>query len=324
MVAQPKLTARLHDGVLHALDLVKSVSTDNYIVPEETEHTSHALPETEPYTTPSKQPSLAADNPHRQTQPYASTQIHTSSTSSNSTPPYDFSMWHFTNFIDMQFNWDNPTGSPIENSSPLKPHHGLESISFSRSLVEVTLSQACLYLNGDISIPSQDHERAFGAALRLHTRNQLLTYFRWMLGPGRTQMYQAAGLDWDASQNTAYNPEYAETAYNMPNQQLQPQLLTAQGVQQLIESLGAQVLSSDTMELQIRTTINPDSASELHSSPSTHSFSGASTAMTVQLNIARLAANLAYTAMCFEKGPVYPRPEVARAVQASVILASGG
>ncbi|KAH7136718.1 hypothetical protein B0J13DRAFT_609600 [Dactylonectria estremocensis] len=253
--------------------------------------------------------------------------------------------------------WDlmnTELGSGLDSSKPFvgrywppTPPHGLTTNFFSLRLVEVTLSQACLYLSGDLYIRDEDLERAFGSSLRLHTREQLVADWRWLLGPGKNQMYQATGIDWDTTyatrptsnwglfgpfpRNANYEGNGTSTASeHSRDEDLRPEFLTAIGVQEQLESLGAKVLGSDTMELSIselglRET-NTASSYSTHSAsqPTRTPRAAGSAALIVQLSTSLLAANLSYVARCLEKGPVYPRHEVARAVEASVILAREG
>ncbi|KAK9242158.1 hypothetical protein V1506DRAFT_107359 [Lipomyces tetrasporus] len=161
-------------------------------------------------------------------------------------------------------------------------------------------------------------------------------------------MHQATGINWNATcargaggnlgpfwpspEDGNYESSGTDDDSDHPSDQgLQPEFLTALGVQEQLQSLGAKVLGSDMMELSISGGPEFLESGIANSSLTLGAFQPARTpnrmgsaALIVRLNTSLLAANLAYVAMCLEKGPVYPRREVARAVEASVILAHGG
>ncbi|UPK89468.1 hypothetical protein LCI18_000403 [Fusarium solani-melongenae] len=232
----------------------------------------------------------------------------------------------------------------IDQTWPQTHQHGPDtSSSFPLHLVETTISQAFLYLNGDVYITVEDLERAFGFSLRLHTRQQLLHHLQWMLGPGKDAMHQATGINWSTTAwsgggggSTDLSWSFAEDSSPSTDDgsegDIQPEFLTALGVQQQLESLGAKVLGSDLIELnisgyeslQLRSTADSSPASLSAARPAHAPSSVESAALIVWLNTSLLTSNLANVAMCLDKGPVYPRRGVARAVEASVIMAQGG
>ncbi|KAL6357059.1 hypothetical protein LRP88_10676 [Fusarium phalaenopsidis] len=153
---------------------------------------------------------------------------------------------------------------PLIDQAWLQTHqHDLNtSSSFPLHLVQTTVSRACLYLNGDIHIAAEDLERAFGFSLRLHTRQQLLTHLRRLLGAGKDEMCQATGINWSTKAwsrggggSTDLFWPFAEGDSLGTNDgsedDLQPEFLTALGVQEQLESLGAKALGSDLIELNI-------------------------------------------------------------------------
>ncbi|KAH6874027.1 hypothetical protein B0T10DRAFT_588189 [Thelonectria olida] len=235
----------------------------------------------------------------------------------------------------------------VKQAWPQTHPNGLDTDSFPVRLVETTLSQACLFLNGEIYVPAEEMERAFGSTLRLLTRPQLVAYMQWLLGPGRNDMYQATGINWNSGSARGvksyfqyFLPSLAHAQYDSSdtdsppdhasNQAGQPEFLTALGVQEQLQKLGAKVLGPDTIELSIRTSGSSEwdranSDSHPGALPMAHTLESAAPAtLTVRLDTFLLATNLAYVAKCLDKGPVYPRHGIARAVEASIILARGG
>ncbi|KAI8720174.1 hypothetical protein NCS52_00462100 [Fusarium sp. LHS14.1] len=233
---------------------------------------------------------------------------------------------------------------PLMDHAWLHSHqHDLDtSSSFPLHLVQTTLSRACLYLNGDVYIAAEDMERAFGHSLRLHTHQQVLDHLRWLLGAGKDEMRKATGINWstkawaEGGDSTDLFWPFKEDGSigtdDGSEDDSQPEFLTALGVQEQLESLGAKVLGSDLMELsisgyeslQIYSTADSGPASLGAVRPARAPSSVGSAALIVWLNTSLLTTNLADEAMCLEKGPIYPRRGVARAVEASVIMAQGG
>lgn len=225
--------------------------------------------------------------------------------------------------------------------------HELDTNSFPVRLVKTTLSNACLVLNGDVYIHAEEMERAFGSRLRFRTRQQLVTGMQWLLGPGRNAMYQATGINWNPASTRGadgyYHSVLSSTEYghyatsdadsssdNCHDRPEQREFLTALGVQEQLQSLGAKVLSPDMIELSISGPGSPESDTR-RSAPTFLAFPTAHTLglvaparLVLRLNTFLLATNLSYMAQCLDKGPVYPRHGIARAIEASVILARGG
>ncbi|KAH6856564.1 hypothetical protein B0I37DRAFT_367790 [Chaetomium sp. MPI-CAGE-AT-0009] len=184
-----------------------------------------------------------------------------------------------------------PAATPVPSQlllSPPWPPSDDASAPFAMRLVETTLSRACLYLSGEVSIPAGDYQRAFGLSLRTHTQAELLAHMRWLLGPGRTALHESSGA-----------------AFRDPPQQ-QHGLVTAADVQEQLRGLGARDLDPDTMELRIGGRRGPDDVA---------------LGMVVRLRTSLLTATLAHAAVCLHQGPVYPHREVQKAVEASVVLA---
>ncbi|KAH7126154.1 hypothetical protein EDB81DRAFT_911070 [Dactylonectria macrodidyma] len=346
---QPKLMARLQHSTAQVLLLARSVySMDEESTTREEVHKRNdgqlrdehqisqldqRMADSSPFQVSSRPRPLFADN------------TFVESADADATSVSEVETWDLGN---VQSRRDRNTIAPLIEQVWPQPHqHEMDANFFSLRLVEVTLSQACLYLNGDLHIPEADLERAFGFSLRFRSREQLLADLRWRLGPGKNELHQATGINWDTTYDrrpmsnlglfwpaSEYgNNEVSGTSTapeHSSDKDLQPEFLTALGVQEQLESLDAKVLSPDTMELSIRrqrlsetNTTNSDFTLGA-TQPALTADTMGSTALRVQLSVSLLAINLSYVAMCLDKGPVYPRREVARAVGASVILASEG
>lgn len=310
---EKRLMARLQRCTAQALVLARSASSTN------ANHTAREAEDDEQkmerYNYPTKKPNLnIADSPLPQT-----SSCHSADSAYAITPPLMDQAWIHTHQHDV-------------NTSSSFPLH----------LVQTTLSRACLYLNGDVHIPAEDMERAFGHTLRLHTQQQVLSHLRWLLGAGKDEMRQATGINWstkawaEGGDSTdlfwPFKDDGSIGTDDGSEDDSQPEFLTALGVQEQLESLGAKVLGSDLMELsisgyeslQIYSNADSGPASLGAVRPARAPSSVGSAALIVWLNTSLLTTNLADEAMCLEKGPIYPRRGVARAVEASVIMAQGG
>ncbi|KAK7416699.1 hypothetical protein QQX98_005025 [Neonectria punicea] len=235
-----------------------------------------------------------------------------------------------SNPVSLGMNVDlDTTTSPYQLSS--QTQQILSALdSFSLRLLETTLSQAYHFLNGTLPVPPDDLNRPFGSTLRFRTRTQLLTRIRWLLGPGRSHMRQAAGISWSTGQGSASlcfensasvsvssDPDGASllsTDHRAP-----PGFLTALGVQEQLRDLGGRMLNLDTMEIVLgsspSSTINIINFGGLQSTnPET------SMPLAMQLSVSLLTTNLAHTAVCLVSGPVYPLSRVVGAMEASLTL----
>lgn len=160
-------------------------------------------------------------------------------------------------------------------------------------------------------------------------------------------MYQATGINWNPASTRGadgyYHSVLSSTEHrhyatsdadsssdNCHDRPEQSEFLTALGVQEQLQSLGAKVLSPDTIELSISGPGSPESdtgrsAPTFLAFPTAHTLGLVAPArLVLRLNTFLLATNLSYMAQCLDKGPVYPRHGIARAIEASVILARGG
>ncbi|KAK0757257.1 hypothetical protein N5P37_009973, partial [Trichoderma harzianum] len=224
--------------------------------------------------------------------------------------------------------------------------------SFASKLVEATLSRAYFVLFHSGSAPSEDVHRTFGSTLRTRTREQILLDLRWFLGPGKKALPHASGYLWKhTSQNDAplrwasYSPlddvcfevDYDADIDHQPSVR-QPKLLTVLGVLQELAHLGARVIDNDTLEIildeqrsldpmKARNTCTVESGIEDQTvpMPNNNCFSEASKELLkLKLSVPQLTVNLALAGTCAKTGPVYSSNEVAKAVEAAIIMVTSG
>ncbi|KAL6697377.1 hypothetical protein J3F84DRAFT_368773 [Trichoderma pleuroticola] len=226
--------------------------------------------------------------------------------------------------------------------------------SFASRLVEATLSRAYFVLFHSGPASAEEVHRTFGSTLRTRTREQILLDLRWFLGPGKKALPHASGYLWKhASQNDApprwasYSPlddvcfevDYDADIDHQPSV-CQPKLLTVLGVLQELAHLGARVIDSDTLEIildeqrsfdpmktQNTCSIESGVQDQTVSMPN-NECSGDSDApkelLKLKLSVPQLTVNLALAGTCAKTGPVYSSNEVAKAVEAAIIMVTSG
>jgi hypothetical protein len=175
---------------------------------------------------------------------------------------------------------------------------------------------------------------------------------RWFLGPGKKALPHASGYLWKhTSQNDAplrwasYSPlddvcfevDYDADIDHQPSVR-QPKLLTVLGVLQELAHLGARVIDNDTLEIildeqrsldpmKARNTCTVESGIEDQTvpMPNNNCFSEASKELLkLKLSVPQLTVNLALAGTCAKTGPVYSSNEVAKAVEAAIIMVTSG
>ena len=185
--------------------------------------------------------------------------------------------------------------------------------SFCLHLIKETVSQACLALKGQRPVPDRDIERVFQVALRSYTRDQIITRLQAILGPEGHRLYLAAGISCTDHDDAG---DY----------------LTAVDVQSRLQALGARMINVDHVEISIPNgtpEISGDRGSVFGDAELTFPDLGPNdtascgynyTPILMHLDVWRLTASLVNVAVCAQSRPMYPRTELAKAVQASVVM----
>ncbi|KAH6959801.1 hypothetical protein BKA56DRAFT_624322 [Ilyonectria sp. MPI-CAGE-AT-0026] len=221
--------------------------------------------------------------------------------------------------------------------------------SFPHRLVQTTLNEAYLVLHGAVQVPEIQFYRTFGQCLRSQSREQLLDNTRYMLRTScKSYMTSAAEMflglpGFDA---TCTSSKRTETSHRATHQSSNKHydidtldFLSVFGVQKQLERLGARIIDLATMEITIPGTTPPvqHHSNETNDLANGSQFLNNSTSFvdlvpvyqmepawpaffTMQLSIPILTMKLSEVAICFKEGPLYPKNDVAGAVQASVIM----
>lgn len=185
--------------------------------------------------------------------------------------------------------------------------------SFCLHLIKETVSQACLALRGQRPVPDGEIERVFQVALRSYTRDQIITRLQAILGPEGHRLYLAAGISCTDHDDAG---DY----------------LTAVDVQSRLQALGARMINVDHVEISVPNgtpEISGNRGSVFGDAELTFTDLGPKdaascgynhTPILMHLDVWRLTASLVNVAVCAQSRPMYPRTELAKAVQASVVM----
>ncbi|KXH32281.1 hypothetical protein CSIM01_05703 [Colletotrichum simmondsii] len=206
------------------------------------------------------------------------------------------------------------------------------SQAFCLQLLEATLSQACLILAGCLPVSPVDFQSIFGVTLQYRTREEQLNQVRCLLGSDSEKRLAAgmppreSGRGWrdQHSLQLGFGLVAEYEADVVHGNDLPPGFLTALQVQKQLQRLGARKRGSNTLEVSITSVEEPDVTARVFASslygrtPQTTDF-GIAKALTFQLNVSLLIANLTSSAKCFLTGPAYPQLGFFKAVEASMI-----
>lgn len=220
---------------------------------------------------------------------------------------------------------------PIPTTRPTPP-----SQAFCLQLLEATLSQACLILAGCLPVSPVDFQTIFGITLQYRSREEQLSQVRCLLGSD-TAKRLAAGMSPRESSRGWRDQHSLQLGFGLVAEyeadvvhgnDLPPGFLTALQVQKQLQSLGARKRGNNTLEVSITSPVeSPDVTAHVVRStlyertPQTTDF-GIAKALTFQLNVSLLIANLISSAKCFLTGPAYSQLGFFKAVEASMISVS--
>ncbi|KAK1465118.1 hypothetical protein CMEL01_12473 [Colletotrichum melonis] len=209
----------------------------------------------------------------------------------------------------------------------------LPSQAFCLQLLEATLSQACLILAGCLPVSPVDFQTIFGITLQYRSREEQLSQVRCLLGSD-TAKRLAAGMSPRESRRGWRDQHSLQLGFGLVAEyeadvvhgnDLPPGFLTALQVQKQLQSLGARKRGSNILEVSITSAVeSPDITAHVFGStlyertPQTTDF-GIAKALTFQLNVSLLIANLTSSAKCFLTGPAYSQLGFFKAVEASMI-----
>ncbi|KAL2676601.1 hypothetical protein Neosp_010365 [[Neocosmospora] mangrovei] len=230
------------------------------------------------------------------------------------------------------------------------PSSPLSQDSFTYRLARAALTVAYLFLSNDPHIRSitAPEARLFSNPLRGKARDEMLTRLRWLLGPGRPEMYRVVDLPYGRYGPHVYsraelNPQTVEeVGWPWPSQPAGSQLsgmsrfFSIIGVEKQLLALGARVIDHETLELNLTSppfahcltdpgAEQPASWSFVNCFPfpaeqqQAKSKSKSDMASTVRLSAGKLVSSLALRAVCLMRGPGFPRDEIGSAIEEAII-----
>ncbi|KAI8714129.1 hypothetical protein NCS52_01132300 [Fusarium sp. LHS14.1] len=230
------------------------------------------------------------------------------------------------------------------------PSSPLSQDSFTYRLARASLTIAYLFLSNDPHIRSitAPEARLFSNPLRGKARDEMLTRLRWLLGPGRPEMYRVVDLPYGRYGPHVYsraelNPQTVEdVGWPWPSQPAGSQLsglsrfFSIIGVEKQLLALGARVIDHETLELNLTSppfahcltdpgAEQPASWSFVNCFPfpaeqqQARSKSKSDMASTVRLSAGKLVSSLALRAVCLMRGPGFPRDEIGSAIEEAII-----
>jgi hypothetical protein len=217
---------------------------------------------------------------------------------------------------------------------------------FASKVVQATLYQAYSVLFASEWVLSEDVYRIFGSTLRIRSREKILWDLRWLLGPGKTSLPHASGYLWKHASKNDMPRQWAgsslldeiclevESDAELTYQPsvCQPRVLTVLGVVQELARLEARIVDNDTMEItlseqrplqSVQSRIPLDGAVDdpfIPISDGDHSRDFSGEVLKLRLSVPRLTRSLALAGTCSKIGPVYARNDIAKAIEAAIII----
>ncbi|KAF5691096.1 ABC transporter [Fusarium denticulatum] len=361
--AQPNLVGSLRRSMERILELAHEVvgpEEDLVLMPREGEDRKRAgsgSPESEQSeTTEDSSSSMAVAVRKTQVQtltPPTSTALTSVSTptppSSLSTPPYfnsqqppmakSFNLPTFSLSPQIFGNgWLGTTpASPGDLAVPSSTQHS----AFSFRLACDILTIACRLL---VNSPppyamSACESRLFCNPLKGRAKDEMLTRLRWLIGPGRHEMYRVIDLPYGRYGQYVYsraelNPSTVEDIeWPWPTRPAGTRIdhftrfFSVVGVEKQLLSLGARVVDAETMELKLNNSPMPNVGHAVPKQPESWSFVNCfsfptepkSGPVTVRVSIPALIKSLATRSLCLMRGPGIPRSEIGSAIEEAII-----
>lgn len=230
---------------------------------------------------------------------------------------------------------------PDAAAMPLAP----DSFAFRLTKAAMTFSYLLLSHSADSPIPLSEESRVFKSTLRYRTREDLLVRMRWILGPGIRELWRVADMPYgkwgdviisrDDLQTGAGDTQPAAAVNDSDLVHETSRFMSVAGVEKHLIALGAKILDSETLELNIASSFSePSSANDsLATQPDSWSFinffssnkrAAETTALNIKVSITRLVNSLSRNGVCLMRGPGFSRLDLGRAIEASIITATGG
>ncbi|KAF5618531.1 STE6 [Fusarium sp. NRRL 52700] len=181
--------------------------------------------------------------------------------------------------------------------------------------------------------------RLFCNTLKGRAKDEMLTRLRWLIGPGRHEMYRVIDLPYGRYGQYVYsraelNPSTVEDIeWPWPTQPAGTRIdhftrfFSVVGVEKQLLALGARVVDAETMELNLNNSPMPNVGHAVPKQPESWSFVNCfsfptepkSGPVTVRVSIPALIKSLATRSLCLMRGPGIPRSEIGGAIEEAII-----
>ncbi|KAF4451516.1 hypothetical protein F53441_5525 [Fusarium austroafricanum] len=227
--------------------------------------------------------------------------------------------------------------SPGDLAVPSSTAHS----SFSYRLATTALTIACHLLVNDPPpyAMSACEARIFCNTLKGKAKDEMLTRLRWLLGPGKHEMYRVIDLPYGRYGQYVYsraelNPATMERIeWPWPTRPAGQRIdhfsrfFSLVGVEKQLLALGARVIDTETLELDLNSSPMPNVADAVPKQPESWSFvncfsfptEAKSSPVKVHLNIPTLINSIATRSLCLMRGPGIPRSEIGSAIEEAII-----
>jgi hypothetical protein len=212
---------------------------------------------------------------------------------------------------------------------------------FSFRLANTALTIACQLL---VNSPPEHamtppQARLFCNTLKGRAKEEMLTRLRWLIGPGKHEMYRVIDLPYGRYGHHVYargelNPATIEDIeWPWPTRPAGSHIdhftrfFSIVGVEKQLLALGARMIDSETLELNLNNSPMPNVGNAVPKQPESWSFVNCfsfptqpkNSPVTVRLSVPALVLSLATRSCCLMRGPGIPRSEIGSAIEEAII-----
>ncbi|EGU72893.1 hypothetical protein BFJ63_vAg17920 [Fusarium oxysporum f. sp. narcissi] len=221
--------------------------------------------------------------------------------------------------------WLSGVREPLELE--FMPQLPLESLTY-RLVYSSLLTALTALTQPNHSIePLLEECRIFGTVVPGTRRANLISHYKWLLGPGTASLYDCAKLSFIPNQTPSSLKQHT-----MSVQSEQLSFLSVVDIESRLVALGARNRYQDFIEIEIENPNKPkeDMGQHFLSHWAVGNFDPfdvgppKTTNMTIHICLSLLIANLAKCAVCLGRGPAFPVHDLGAAIEASVVAAHGG
>lgn len=181
--------------------------------------------------------------------------------------------------------------------------------------------------------------RLFCNTLKGRAKEEMLTRLRWLIGPGKHEMYRVIDLPYGRYGHHVYargelNPTAMEDIeWPWPTRPAGSRIdhftrfFSIVGVEKQLLALGARMVDTETLEINLNNSPMPNVADAVPKQPESWSFVNCfsfptqpkNSPVTIRLSMPALVMSLASRSVCLMRGPGIPRAEIGSAIEEAII-----